>query len=295
MEIGLFVPLSALNATSDFVRALGPAVEERGFESIWVPEHVVLFDEYESSYPYAPDGKFPGGGDTGLLEPLTALTYLAAVTDRVRLGTAICLVPQRNPVYLAKQVADVDLLSNGRVDLGVGVGWLKEEFDALNVPFERRGKRTDEYLQIMRSLWTEETSSFEGELYTLPPSRLYPKPVQKPHPPFHIGGESDAALRRAARYGQGWFTFNRPPSELAEPLARLDAALTAEGRTRADDDFTLSLSPYFQPLDAKMIEEYAAAGVDRLVAMLFAFTRDDLLTTLDALVADVLEPAAALG
>src|ERR1700738_3341801 len=101
MDIGLFVPLSALNANAEFLRILGPAVEERGFESIWAPEHVVLFDNYESRYPYSSDGKFPGGGDTGLLDPLTALTYLAAMTDRVRLGTAICLVPQRNPVYTA--------------------------------------------------------------------------------------------------------------------------------------------------------------------------------------------------
>src|SRR3954469_23099208 len=104
MEVGVFAPLSSFNVSAELVRALGPAVEERGFESIWVPEHVVLFDEYESQYPYSPDGKFPGGGGTGLLEPLTALTYLAATTDRLRLGTGICLVPQRNPVYTAKQV-----------------------------------------------------------------------------------------------------------------------------------------------------------------------------------------------
>jgi alkanesulfonate monooxygenase SsuD/methylene tetrahydromethanopterin reductase-like flavin-dependent oxidoreductase (luciferase family) len=124
MDVGLFVPLGALNAKADFLRTLGPAVEERGFESIWVAEHIVLFDDYASKYPYSPDGRFPGGGDTGLLEPLTALTYLAAVTDRVRLGTGICLVPQRNPVYTAKQVADLDVLSGGRVDFGIGIGWL---------------------------------------------------------------------------------------------------------------------------------------------------------------------------
>ena len=147
MDIGLFVPLSAFNATPAFLRTLGPAAEERGFESIWLPEHVVLFDEYESSYPYAEDGRFPGGGDVGIVDPLVGLTYLAAVTDRVRLGTGICLVPQRNPVYTAKHVADLDVLSGGRVDFGIGIGWLKEEFDALNVPFEQRGKRTDEYLR----------------------------------------------------------------------------------------------------------------------------------------------------
>ena len=232
MEIGLFTPLGNGNASAEILRTLGREAEERGFESIWVAEHVVLFDDYESQYPYSPDGRFPGGGDTGLLEPLTALTYLAAVTDRIRLGTGICLVPQRNPVYTAKQVVDLDNLSGGRVDFGIGVGWLQEEFEALNTPFERRGKRTDEYLQVMQSLWTDEVSSFSGELYDLPTCRMYPKPVQSPHPPVHVGGESDAALRRAARFGQGWYTFNRSPGDLAEPLATLDGLLAAEGRSR---------------------------------------------------------------
>lgn len=291
MDVGVFVPLAALNSNAAFVRRLGAAVEERGFESIWVPEHVVLFDDYESQYPYAEDGKFPGGGDTGLLEPLTALTYLAAVTDRVRLGTGICLVPQRNPVYTAKQVADLDVLSGGRVDFGIGIGWLKEEFDALNVPFANRGRRTDEYLEIMRSLWTEETSSYEGTTYTLPPTRLYPKPVQTPLP-IHVGGESDAALRRAARLGQGWYTFNRPPGDVAPSLARLDEALSAEGRRRGDG-FTVSLCPYMHPLDRAGVEAYAEAGVDRLVALCMAFGPDDLEASLDHLVTEVLEPATA--
>src|SRR6186997_1649769 len=201
MDIGLFVPLGNGNANAELLRALGREAEARAFESIWVAEHVVLFDEYDSQYPYSLDGKFPGGGDTGLLEPLTALTYLAAVTDRMRLGTGICLVPQRNPVYTAKQVVDLDNLSGGRVDFGIGVGWLREEFDAVAAPFEQRGARTDEYLQVMHSLWTDEVSSFEGEHYTLPPCRMYPKPMQAPHPPIHVGGESNAALRRAARHG----------------------------------------------------------------------------------------------
>jgi probable F420-dependent oxidoreductase len=291
MDIGLFVPLSTFNANAEFLRAVGPEVEGRGFESIWCPEHVVLFDDYESQYPYSPDGKFPGGGDTGLLEPLTALTYLAAVTDRVRLGTAICLLPQRNPVYTAKQVADLDVLSGGRAEFGVGIGWLREEFEALNVPFERRGLRTDEYLQIMKSLWTDETSSFDGELYHLPPCRLYPKPVQSPHPPILIGGESGAALRRAARYGNGWFTFNRTPEQFGNAIRDLDRQLEAVGRSRRDDDFELVACPYFNPIDAESIDAYRRAGVDRLIAVCFAFGRDDLLTTLDRLVTEVLEPA----
>jgi probable F420-dependent oxidoreductase len=291
MKVGLFAPLGNGNATAEILRTLGIEAEARGFESIWVAEHVVLFDDYESQYPYSPDGRFPGGGDTGLLEPLTALTYLAAVTDRVRLGTGICLVPQRNPVYTAKQVVDLDCLSGGRVDFGIGVGWLREEFDVLNTPFDDRGKRTDEYLAVMKSLWCDETSSFSGSTYELPACRMYPKPVQAPHPPIHVGGESAAAMRRAARLGQGWYSFNRLPADLDEPLARLGSVCEAEGRDRSELEITVC--PYFNAITTADIEGYAARGVDRLTVVCLAFTRDMLLQSLDQLVADVLEPASA--
>jgi probable F420-dependent oxidoreductase len=288
MEIGAFVPLAGPNATPAFLRAVGPALEEHGFESVWVPEHVVLFDDYESHYPYAADGRFPGGGDTGLLDPFTALTYLAAVTDTLRLGTGICLVPQRNPVYTAKQVADLDAISGGRVDFGVGIGWLEEEFDALNVPFERRGRRADDHLGVMKALWTEELSSYEGELYTLPEARMYPKPHQKPHPPIHVGGESDAAMARAARLGQGWYGFNRLPEDVPEALERLDRALAAEGRSRSDDDFSVTVCPYFNPVDRDALARYEDLGVDRVVLVVFAFDPDGLLATLDAMASSLL-------
>ncbi|MGN6695568.1 MAG: LLM class F420-dependent oxidoreductase [Aquihabitans sp.] len=293
MDVGVFVPLGNGNATPEVLRAVGRSVEERGFESIWVPEHVVLFEDYASDYPYSPDGKFPGGADTGMLEPLTALTYLAAVTDRVRLGTAICLVPQRNPVYTAKQVTDLDNLSGGRAEFGIGVGWLEEEFDALNVPFPKRGQRTDEHLAVMKSLWTEETSEFHGELYDLPACSMYPKPVQTPHPPIHVGGESDAAMRRVARLGQGWFSFNRLPGDLAEPLGRLDAILGEHDRSR--DEIVLTVCPYFNPVTPDMVAQYAEAGVDRLVVLCLAFDVDTLNAQLDDLARDVLAPADALG
>jgi probable F420-dependent oxidoreductase len=289
MDVGLFVPLGSGNATPELMRAVGREAEERGFESIWVAEHVVLFDEYDSTYPYDPSGRFPTGGDAGLLEPFTALTYLAAVTDRIRLGTGICLVPQRNPVYTAKAVTDLDALSGGRVEFGVGVGWLREEFEALGAPFDRRGQRADEYLAAMRSLWSDEVSEFHGELYDLRPCRMYPKPVQQPHPPVHVGGESDAALRRVARLGQGWFTFGRLPEDLPPALERLDAALAAEGRTRAD--ITLSVSPYMHPVTPESVGRYAELGVDRLVVLCLAFTVDMLRTQLDLLEESALRPA----
>ena len=291
MDVGVFVPLGNGNASPEILRAVGTEVEARGFESVWVPEHVVLFDEYESQYPYSPDGKFPGGADSGMLEPLTALTYIAAVTDRIRLGTGICLVPQRNPVYTAKQVTDLDNLSGGRVDFGIGIGWLREEFEALAMPFERRGQRADDHLEVMRSLWTEETSEFHGETYDLAPCRMYPKPIQTPHPPIHVGGESDGALRRVARLGQGWITFNRRPEDLAEPLARLDAVLADHGRSR--QDVVITACPYFHATTPEMVKEYADAGVDRLIVLCLAFDVDTLKSQLDQLESDVLRPAQA--
>ena len=286
MKVGLFVPLGTANANAELLRTLGPEAEQRGFESIWLAEHIVLFDDYESQYPYADDGRFPGGGDTGLLEPLIGLTYLAAVTDTIRLGTGICLVPQRNPVYTAKQVVDLDVLSGGRVDFGVGVGWLREEFEAVGAPFDHRGARCDDYLEVMRALWRDEVAEHHGPYYDLRPCRLYPKPVQAPHPPIHVGGESEAALRRVARYGQGWYTFNRTADDLAAALARLDEHLAAAGRNRADIELTAC--PYFNELTPALIDGYREHGVDRLVALCFAFDRDSLLKTLDELAADLL-------
>ena len=191
------------------------------------------------------------------------------------------LLPQRNPVYTAKEVATLDWLSNGRVDFGIGVGWLEEEFNAVNVPWPQRGRRTDEYLEVLRTLWTDETSAYEGEFYSLNPCQMFPKPVQQPHPPIHIGGESDAALARVARAGQGWHTFNRPPEDLAEPLATLDGLLAEEGRTRSD--VTITVCPYFQPLDADIAGRYAEAGVDAVAALLLPFSEDDVVKAMDDL------------
>jgi probable F420-dependent oxidoreductase len=292
MKVGAFVPVGTLNANLEFVRILGPALEERGFESIWVAEHVVMFDDYDSRYPYADNGRFPGGSDTGLLEPLTALAYLAATTETIRLGTGICLVAQRNPVYTAKQVADVDVLSGGRVDFGVGVGWLREEFDVVAMPFDDRGARAREHIEVMKALWTQETASYDGDLYQLRPCSLYPKPVQQPHPPIHFGGETGAALRRVADLGQGWYGFNRTPEDMPEALAKLDKLLEERGRSR--DDIEISVCPYFKGVDRDALERYRDLGVDRVIALVFAFDRDGLLTTADQLANDLVEPARAM-
>jgi probable F420-dependent oxidoreductase len=292
MRIGLFAPLANPFATPDYLNVLGPAAEERGFHSLWVAEHVVLFDEYASKYPYAADGKIPAGGESGMLEPFTALAFLAASTSRIRLGTGICLVPQRNPVYTAKEVAAVDWLSNGRFDFGVGVGWLAEEFAACDVPFERRGARTMDYLRAMQALWTEPVSSYRGEFYAFDPLRQNPKPIQTPHPPLHFGGESDAALRRVAAIGQGWYGFNLLPEAVPSHLARLDHFLAERGRTRRE--IQISVSPYMQAVDFDAVRRYRDAGVEQVILLAFGFDRDSLLARLDELAKTIVGPASGL-
>jgi probable F420-dependent oxidoreductase len=284
MKIGVFAPLANPFATPEYISAFAREAEAREFHSIWVAEHVVLFDDYSSKYPYAADGKIPAGGESGILEPFTALSFMAAVTDHIRLGTGICLVPQRNPVYTAKEVATVDWLSKGRVDFGIGVGWLREEFDACNVPFERRGERTREYIEVMRRLWQDAVSEHHGEFYDMPALRQYPKPIQQPHPPIHFGGETDAALRRVADVGNGWYGFNRLPDEVPEALARLDKFLADADRSRGEIE--ISISPYLKGrATTDMIKQYEDIGVDQVILIALAFDLDGIKSTLDELAA----------
>ncbi len=291
MRVDLWVPTVNPFSTPELLALIGAEAEQRGVGTLWVGEHVVLFDEYASTYPYAEDGRIPMPAGSGLLEPLSTLSFLAAHTSTVRLGTAMVLLPQRNPVYTAKEVSTLDWLSNGRVDFGVGVGWLEEEFDAVNVPWPHRGRRTDEYLEVLTTLWCDETSSFEGEFYSLDPCSMFPKPVQHPHPPIHIGGESDAALARAARAGQGWHSFNRTPDQMAAPLGRLADLLDEQGRR--GEDVTVTVCPYLQPLDADAAEQYAEAGADAVAALLLPFGTDQVRSALDVL-QPVFDRAASL-
>jgi probable F420-dependent oxidoreductase len=238
MEIGLFLGAFYPTVSPAFLAAATRGAEARGFHSVWLGEHVVLFDAYAKVYPYASDGEFPVSGEAGMAEPFTTLAWLAGQTSTIRLGTGVTLVPQRNPLYTAKSVANVDWLSGGRFDFGIGVGWQREEFEALGVPWERRGARADEYIELMRSLWTDSVSSHEGEFWTLAESRAFPKPVQSPHPPIHVGGEGAAARRRVVRLGADWLPFNISPERLAEgraDLARLLDEAASDGGGRSID------------------------------------------------------------
>lgn len=292
MHIGVFAPFVSGYATPAFIAEAARAAEQLGFHSIWAPEHVLLFDEYASRYPYTADGRLRPGNEGGVLEPLNLLAFVAGATSRIRLGTGICLVPQRHPVYTAKEVATVDYLSGGRVDFGVGIGWLAEEFAALGVPWERRAQRTRAYVEVMRRLWCDPVSVYEGEFYHLPPSRQYPKPIQRPHPPIHFGGESDAALRRVADIGQGWFGFALSPAESAERVRRLTALL--EERGRRPDDVVVSVTPNMRDLAGAALEDYRRSGVDQLILAARGRTAEEFLDALVRLGRTVVEPAAAL-
>ncbi len=268
MRMGLFLPSVSPIATPEFLEAYAGAAEEGGFDSIWVGEHVVFFDDYESKYPYSDDGKVGLPPESGMLGLFETIAFLAGVTSRLRLGTAVCLVPQRNPVYTAKSVSTADWLANGRLDFGVGIGWLREEFEALNEPFERRAARTREYLEVMKRLWTDEVSKYDGEHFTLPATRMFPKPVQQPHPPVYFGGETDPALRRVAELGDGWHGFNHTPETAGASVRRLEGLLTDGGRSLADVDVTVGT--YMQPVEPADLARYRDVGVDQIVLPAFA-------------------------
>lgn len=282
MKIGVAMAFSQ-HTPPGFIRDAVQLVEDKGVHAIWVPEHVLFFPDYASTYPYSDSGRIPGDPE-GLLDPFTALTYIASCTERVRLGTGICLVPQRQPVYTAKMVADVDYLSGGRVDFGVGIGWLKEEFDNLGADFSQRAKLCDEYIDAMKALWSDGVTEFSGPTVTLTPCHFNPKPVQKPHPPIYFGGESDAALRRVARQGDGWYGYDMSPAQLATRLQALDAALDAAGRSR--DDITLIVGPNRHPVTVETVPQYRDLGVDQLVVPIFGSSVDKLGVRVDALLAE---------
>ncbi|MFM7119092.1 MAG: LLM class F420-dependent oxidoreductase [Gammaproteobacteria bacterium] len=272
MRIGVSLAFSQTTPV-DYIAGAAQRVEAAGFHSLWVPEHVLFFPDYASRYPYAEDGRL-AGNPQGLLDPFSALTFIAAHTRTLRLGTGICLVPQRQPVYTAKLVADLDYLSGGRVDFGIGIGWLAEEFAALGVPFSERAARCDDYIGAMKALWTQPVARYQGRFVDIPPAYFNPKPVQKPHPPILVGGESDAALKRVAALGDGWYGFDLTPETLAERLVKLDGLLAAAGRQRSD--IQVFVSPNRHRLTADMVAAFGDAGVDQIIAPAFARNLDEL-------------------
>ena len=267
--------------------------ERLGFATLWSPEHVVLFDHYESAYPYSDDGQFLAAGHTDLTDPFVTLSYVAARTSRIRLATGICLVPERNPLVLAKAVASLDYLSGGRVAMGVGIGWSTEEFAALGIPFERRAQRTCEYVDVMRKLWTEEKTSFGGEFVNFTAARSFPKPAQRAGVPIIFGGESGPALRRVARYGNGWFSVKLTPAQLAEKLERLSVLLKENGRSL--DQIELIVSPYQAEVTPDDLRRYHELGVSEIIPFVRMPTDEGQIPAhLEQIAREWIEPAARL-
>ncbi len=261
------------HTSPEYIAAAAAMVENLGYHSFWVPEHVLFFPEYESKYPYTEDGRLQGD-PRSLLDPLTALTFVAANTNRIRLGTGICLVPQRNPVYTAKQVADLDYLSGGRVDFGIGIGWLKEEFAALGIPWADRAGRTEECIGVMKTLWCDEISRYQGKYFAFEAAYQNPKPVQHPHPPLIFGGESVAALKRVATLGQGWFTYNVTPESLSQGINTLRPLLQEQGRELSD--ISIFVTPNRQHINRESIQHLESLGAEQVILPLFANNTDKL-------------------
>jgi probable F420-dependent oxidoreductase len=253
-------PLAAVDGATRFALA----AEAAGFESLWTVEHVVVPAGYESEYPYDRSGKMPGSEDAPIPDPLIWLAFVAAATTTIRLGTGIVILPQRNPVVFAKEVATLDAMSGGRVELGVGVGWLAEEFDAIGVPFRERGARTDDHIEAMRSLWTQDRASYTGRFTD------FTDCIQRPQPangtvPIHIGGHSDAAAKRAGRLGDGFFPGKGSHEELARLIGVMSDTAAEVGRDASAIEVTAGSAGIFGEDPIGDVHRLEDLGVSRCV------------------------------
>jgi probable F420-dependent oxidoreductase len=262
VKFGIAFANTGAAATPDGAIELAHTAEEAGFESLWTVEHVVVPAGYESQYPYSPDGRMPGGEDAPIPDPLIWLTWAAAASRTLRLATGIVILPQRNPVVLAKEVATLDVLSSGRALLGIGVGWLKEEFDAIGVPFEERAARTDEYVEALRVLWRDPEPTFHGRFAHFERAQSYPKPVQPGGVPIVVGGHSPAAARRAGRLGDGFFPAQGRLDVLPGLLGAMRSAAQDAGRDPDAIEVTTGTSVR---ADVDMVRRYEDLGIERLV------------------------------
>ena len=231
MKFGIALPNFGRYAKRDEILSIAKTAEALGFDSIWVSDHIVIPESHK------------GFGNV-FYEPLTTLTYVAALTTKIRLGTSVIILPYRNPIVLAKTVSTLDVLSNGRVILGVGAGWLKEEFQALGVSYEKRGTMTDEYIQILKMLWSQERPKFIGMYNKFEDINFLPKPIQKPYPPIWIGGHSRKAIERAVNHGDGWHPVGLTPYEIKEKAKYINKLLVEKKRRKSD--FVISLRKNLQ-------------------------------------------------
>lgn len=298
MKYGFTLPGRGPFANPDDLGRLAKQGEDLGYDTLHTGDHIVVPKTIASTYPYSETGAFPGAGSGEYLEQLTVLSYVAGQTQTIRLVTSVIIVPHRNPLVAAKALATLDVLSKGRLVVGVGVGWMQEEFDTLGIPpFKERGAVTDEYLRAFKELWTSDNPTFDGTYCRFSNIDFLPKPVQQPHPPIWVGGESRRALRRTAQLGNGWYPIGSnprfpmgAPQQLKAGLERLRSFCEAEGRDPADLDIvyrshTIELSaerpsgerpPFVGTADdlAADIRQYEAMGVTHLIVDFLRTSRD---------------------
>ncbi|HLZ72870.1 MAG TPA: TIGR03619 family F420-dependent LLM class oxidoreductase [Dehalococcoidia bacterium] len=258
LKLGLFSINMYACSVPEVAAQVARAAEAAGFESVWGGEHVVLPDPQAPPSPMAPQDR--------ALDPLVALTYIAAHTSRVRLGTGIIILPQRNPLVLAKEMASLDVLSGGRLICGVGAGYLEPEFRALNAPFEHRGPRTVDYIEAMRAIWTQPAPAFQGRYFSFAGVQSHPHPLQQPHPPIVIGGHSPMAFRRAVEHCNGWYGYALDLAATERCLDGLKRAAARYTRPAELGELEITVTPRGR-IDAETARQYAALGVQRLVLL----------------------------
>ena len=245
------------------VTAVAQRAEALGYESLWVPEHIVMPVRYQSRYPYHPSGLMVTPPETPYLDPMITLGFAAAATRNIRLATGILVVPIRNPFATAKAVASLDVLADGRMIFGVGIGWLREEFEVVGMNFDDRARRTREYLALMKELWSKDEPVFHGATVHVEGVRFTPKPIQKPHPPIVFGGDSDPSLRRAAQLGDGWYGIVDSVEAARNVIARLREFERTVGRTTP---LEITVNPRWSgPLMRDHVKQLGEMGVDRMI------------------------------
>ncbi|MEU6585056.1 LLM class F420-dependent oxidoreductase [Nocardia sp. NPDC046763] len=289
MRIGMLMPyLEGLVTSGGFLREFAAAAEECGLESIWTVEHVVVAQDYEPLYPYSPDGRMPGG-DLGvpMTDPLETLAFVAAASSTLKLGTAMVVAPLHSPVVLAKRAATIDRQSGGRLLLGLGIGWQKEEYAAIGVPFEDRGGRLDDCIGAMRALWTESPAAYQGKHVSFEKQFCLPQPERSI--PIVLGGNSAPAVRRAARVGDGWFPYTISSEDFARGADRIRELSREAGR--AEDAVEMTIWPgsfdFTREFDPGYVRPYVAAGASRVVLTPPMFGPESLLNGVENLVAYV--------
>ena len=278
MKFGI-VPINLREFTDpDVVLPFVQRAEALGYESVWTAEHVVIPMSYASVYPYNPDGKLPFKPDAPIIDPLVALTFIAAATTRLRLGTGVNILPQASPLYLAKWASSIDHLSRGRLMLGVGVGWLREEFEAIGVPFARRGQRADEYLEALKAVWTGEDVEYRGEFVDWHGFSMHPTPARPGGVPLVIGGVTPPAIRRTVKYGDGWYVIGKDPDEYRAHIGALHKECARQGRDPAEIELTAYWNYRAEGPDSLAV--YRDLGIHRLLVNMHALRAGDVTTAM---------------